>query len=193
MCNPTLVVAGLSAGLAYQQSMAAQKAQRDAQIRQNEIAKNNLENKRTNNALKLRKTNKSRLEKLKIKTDELRRRKSKFLASDTGYTGNTYEFLLGNYLDVEGQATATTFGNIENDKFQYNLNYSYLNDAYDAQTTFVTTPDARTTGLAAGLNFAGSYYNYKAQQNANNVNNDPYSYNVTDSDTYAQTDFDDYG
>ena len=53
MCNPTLVVAGLSAGLQYQQSIQAQKAQRDAQIRQNEIAKKNLENRRTNLQAKL--------------------------------------------------------------------------------------------------------------------------------------------
>lgn len=192
MCNPTLVVAGLSAGLQYQQSMAAQKAQRDAQIRQNEIAKRNLENRRTNQNLSLIKKTKSRLEKLKIKKDELRRRRSTFLASDTGFTGNTYEFLLGNYFDVEGQSVANTFGNIEADKFQYDLNYQYLNDVYDSQTTYVTSPDATTTGLAAGLKFAGSYYGYKAQQNANNVNNDPYSYDVTDADTYAQTDFTDY-
>ena len=53
MCNPTLVVSAVSAGLQYQQSIQAQKAQRDAQIRQNEIAKKNLENRRTNLQAKL--------------------------------------------------------------------------------------------------------------------------------------------
>ena len=41
MCNPTLIVAGLSAGLQYQQSMNMQKIARERDIRQNQIAKNN--------------------------------------------------------------------------------------------------------------------------------------------------------
>ena len=41
MCNPTLVVAGLTAGMQYQQSMAMQKNEQARQIRQNQIAKNN--------------------------------------------------------------------------------------------------------------------------------------------------------
>ena len=46
MCNPTLAVAAASTALQYQQSINAQKAQRDAQQRQNEIALKNLQNKR---------------------------------------------------------------------------------------------------------------------------------------------------
>ena len=45
MCNPTLVVAAASSALQYQQSVQAQKAQRDAALRQNEIANKNLQNK----------------------------------------------------------------------------------------------------------------------------------------------------
>ena len=192
MCNPALVVAGATAALSYQQNMQAQRAARDAQQRQNEIARKNLTNRRNQQKQKLAEKIKIRKEKLGKTVKELKRRKSGLLASDRGFTGNTFNFLLGNFEQAEAEVRNTTLGNITSDQLQTSLNLSYLNDAYDAQTTYVTQPDALTTGLASGLQFAGSYYNYKAQQNANNVSNDPYSYDVSNSGTYAQTDFEDY-
>lgn len=192
MCNPALVVAGATAALSYQQNMQAQRAARDAQNRQNEIATRNLYNRRNQQKQKLNEKIKIRTEKLGKNIKKLKRDKSRLLAEDRGFGGNTFNFLLGNYEQTEAEMRNITMGNITSDQIQTNINMSYLNDAYDAQTTYVTQPDALTTGLSSGLQFAGSYYNYKAQQNANNVSNDPYSYDVSNSGTYAQTDFEDY-
>ena len=74
MCNPTLVVAGLSAGMQYQQSMATQKAQQAQQIRQNQIAKNNQIQRAKAESLKLKQSTEKNLEKLRLAEGESRRR-----------------------------------------------------------------------------------------------------------------------
>ena len=114
MCNPTLVVAGLSAGLQYQQSINAQKAQRDAALRQNEIANKNLENKQKNcTSTKFNSKTKKNLKVLSIKEKKARANKAKFLASDRGFSGNTYQFLLNNFENNIGDIRSTIFGNIK--------------------------------------------------------------------------------
>ena len=84
MCNPTLVVAAASSALQYQQSVQAQKAQRDAALRQNEIANKNLQNKRIALQQNLIRKTKKNLKVLSIKEKEARANKAKFLASDRG-------------------------------------------------------------------------------------------------------------
>jgi len=176
MCNPTLVVAGLSAGLQYQQSIQAQKAQRDAQIRQNEIAKKNLENRRTNLQAKLIQKTKKNLKVIGLKEKEAKRKKAKFLASERGFTGNTYNFLLGNYDDRLGDIRSTVLGNINFDANQFRNDYLGLNTLYESQTSYVTNVDYGTTAAVAGLNYSKSYLDYKNKQTALETNTPQYSY-----------------
>ena len=53
MCNPTLAISALSAGMQYQQAITQQKYQEQQAIRQNEIALANLEYRRKSSSLKL--------------------------------------------------------------------------------------------------------------------------------------------
>lgn len=175
MCNPTLVVAGLSAGMQYQQSMAMQKNAQAQAIRQNEIAKNNQVIRAKAEALKLKQSTEKNLEKLRLAESESRRRRATFI-SGKNYTGNTYNMLLANYYDQEGQYRNTVLGNIQKNVFQFNETQKALQANYEAQSTYVTTPDFLYTAGASALNFAGSYYDYKAKQNQAGTNTDYYSY-----------------
>ena len=65
MCNPTLAISALSAGLQYQQAITQQKYQEQAAKRQNEIALANLEYRRKSSSLKLRQSTEKNLAKLK--------------------------------------------------------------------------------------------------------------------------------
>ena len=80
MCNPTLAVAAASSALQYQQSVKQQKAERDAQIRQNEIALANLNNRRASLQTKITQKTKKNLKILGIKEREARRNKAEFKA-----------------------------------------------------------------------------------------------------------------
>ena len=64
MCNPTLVVAGLSAGMQYQQAITQQKYKEAADRRQNEIAAKNLAYRRKASTLKLKQSTEKNLKKL---------------------------------------------------------------------------------------------------------------------------------
>ena len=171
MCNPTLVVAAASSALQYQQSVAAQKAQRSAQIRQNEIANQNLQNKRLALQENLLRKTKKNLKVLSIKEKQARAKKASFLASDRGFSrsSNTYQFLLNNFQNNIGDIRDSVLGNIRFDAQQFQNDYSNLNTMYESQTTFVTTVDRVTAGMAAGLNYAKAHYDYKSKIKANEL------------------------
>ena len=170
MCSPTLVVSGISAGLQYQQSVDEQKSRRDAQIRQNEIALANLNNRRASLQTKITQKTKKNLKILGIKEREARRNKAEFKASDRGIGGNTYQFLVQNFDNNLADVSKTVLGNIEFDRQQFRRDYLNLNSVYDRQSTFVTNVDRRTPALAAGLSYSKSYFDYKNKIKANELN-----------------------
>jgi hypothetical protein len=176
MCDPTLVVAGISAGMQYQQAIAQQKYQEQQAKRQNEIAASNLSYRQKASALKLRQSTEKNLAKLKEAEEEVRRRKAKVIAGKT-FTGNTYNLLLSNYYRSEAKYRNTVLGNIEKNKFQFDRTQEALQNQYNAQATYVIAPDYMYTAGASALAFTKDYYDYKARKNANNVNNDYYDYN----------------
>lgn len=184
MCDP-VTVAAASAALQYQQSVAAQKNQRNAQIRQNEIANQNLQNKRRALQENLIRKTKKNLKILGIKEKEARAKKAKFLASDRGISqsSNTYQFLLNNFQNNIGDIRDSVLGNIRFDAQQFQNDYSNLNTMYESQTTFVTTVDRVTAGMAAGLNFAKDYNDYKSKMKANELDK-KYSYGDFNMEEY---------
>ena len=179
MCDPTLIVAGISAGMQYQQAIAQQKYQEQQAKRQNEIAASNLSYRQKASALKLRQSTEKNLAKLKEAEEEVRRRKAKVIAGKT-FTGNTYNTLLANYFRSEANYRNTVLGNIQKNKFQFDQTQTALTTQYDAQATYSIAPDFMYTAGASALAFANDYYDYKAKKNANNVNNDYYQYDSGD-------------
>ena len=182
MCNPTLVVAGLSAGMQYQQSIQQQKNAEMQANRQNQIAVANLKYNRQASSLKLRQSTEKNLKKLEDAERLIRRKKSSVIANKT-YTGNTYNNLLANYYRSEGNYRNVVLGNIKKNKFQFDQTQTALTNQYDAQSTYSIAPDYFYTAGASALSFAGDYYSYKAKQNANNVNYDYYDYNFNTDGT----------
>ena len=182
MCNPTLAVAALSAGLQYQQAITLQKNEEMKANRQNEIALTNLEYRRRTSSLKLRQSTEKNLAKIKEAEQLIRRKKATVIAGKT-YTGNTYNTLLANYYRSEGNYRNTVLGNIQKNKFQFDQTQTALTTQYDAQSTYVIAPDYMYTAGASALSFANDYYDYKAKKNANNVNYDYYDYNFNTDGT----------
>jgi len=178
MCNPTLVVAAASSAMQYQQSVQAQKAQRDAALRQNEIANKNLQNKRIALQQNLIRKTKKNLKVLSIKEKKARANKAKFLASDRGISrsSNTYQFLLNNFQNNIGDIRSSIFGNIKFDAQNFQTNYSNLNTMYESQTAFVPTVNRGASALAAGLNYAKAHVDYKNKLSANDLTSSKYSY-----------------
>ena len=182
MCNPTLVVAGLTAGMQYQQSITQQKYAEMQAKRQNEIALANLEYRRKASSLKLRQSTEKNLAKMAEAEKLIKRKKATVIAGKT-YTGNTYNTLLANYYRSEGNYRNTVLGNIQKNKFQFSETQKALTTQYDAQSTYVIAPDYMYTAGASALSFANDYYDYKAKKNANNVNYDYYDYNFNTDGT----------
>ena len=176
MCDPTLVIACASAMMQYQQSIKQQQYQWWQQQKQNELALRNLKFRRKAETLKLRQSSEKNLKKLELAEKLSRRKRATFKAKKT-FTGNTFNTLLANYYDSISSYRNVVLGNIEKNVFQYGETQKALTNQYDAQSTYTVAPDYLYTAGASALSFAGSYYEYKARQNANDVNPDYYSYN----------------
>ena len=182
MCNPTLAVSALTAGLQYQQAITQQKYRQQQQIRQNQIALANLEYRRKASGLKLRQSTEANLKKLKEAEELTRRKRATFKVAKT-FDGNTYNTLLANYYRSEGDYRNTVLGNIQKNKFQFDQTQTALTTQYDAQSTYSIAPDFMYTAGASALAFANDYYDYKAKKNANNVNYEYYDYNFNTDGT----------
>ena len=182
MCNPTLAISALTAGMQYQQSIALQKNEELKAKSLNEIALANLEYRRKASSLKLRQSTEKNLAKMAEAEKLIKRKKATVIAGKT-YTGNTYNTLLANYYRSEGNYRNTVLGNIQKNKFQFDQTQTALTTQYDDQSTYVIAPDYMYTAGASALSFANDYYDYKAKKNANNVNYDYYDYNFNTDGT----------
>ena len=186
MCNPTLVVAGASAVLQYQVSIQQQKNAEAQANRRNELALRNREAKITNTTRQLIEKTKSRITKIGEAEKISRKKRSTFKVNRENFTGNTYDTLLANYYDTEATYRNRILGNIERSKFNYlQGTLPAIENQYMAQSTMVQEPDYFYTAGASALSFGKDYYSYKAKQNANDTNVEPYSYNDYGASEYG--------
>ena len=182
MCNPTLIVAGASAVLQYQVQTAQQKAIKQQQERQNEIAMRNREARMVTKGRQLIEKTKGRLEKIGEAEKVARKKRSIFKVNRENITGNTYDFLLQNYYRTEGQYRNRVLGNIDRSKFNYLYNtLPALDLNYQREATMVSPVTRGYNMASAGLSFASTYYDYKANQNRFETNTDPYDYGTSES------------
>jgi len=175
MCNPTLAISALSAGMQYQQSITQQKIAQQQAIRQNEVAAKNLAYKQKTSALKLKQSTEQNLKKLEIAEKEVRRKKATYITNKT-FTGNTYDSLMASYYRSEGDYRNTVLGNIEKNRVAFTDAQDAYSTQYDSQTSYIMSPDYLYTAGASALSFAGDYYDYKANQNRAGTNNKYYDY-----------------
>jgi len=190
MCNPTLVVAGASAVLSYQSATEQQKLQRDQQNRQNELALKNYNTKLNNTTRQLIEKTKSRLTKIGDAEKVSRKKRATFKTNRENFTGVSYDTLLANYYDTEAGYRNRVLGNIERSKFNYlNGTLSAIENQYDAQSTYVSPVTRGYNALNSSLQFAESYYGYKAKQNRYQTNVEKYGYEnyTADTDIYSDS------
>jgi hypothetical protein len=185
MCNPTLVVAGASAVMQYQVANTQQKEARRVAIRQNELALKNRDAKITTSQRQLIEKTKARLTRIGDAEKTSRKKRSIFKTNRENIGGNTYDFLLANYYDTEGNYKNRVLGNIERSKF----NYLYgtlpaIDNQYEGQSTYVPQVNQGYNALNAGLTFASTYYDYKSKRNRYETNVDPYDYGSSESLSY---------
>tara|TARA_R100000697_G_scaffold60029_2_gene73029 strand:- start:969 stop:1550 length:582 start_codon:yes stop_codon:yes gene_type:complete len=191
MCNPTLAIAGAQAVLQFQVANAQQKAIRDQQIRQNEIAMRNREQAIVSKTRGLIQRTKGRLEKIGEAEKISRRKRATFKVNRENVTGNSYDFLLANYYDKEANYRNRILGNIASSKFQYLQDLKAVDLRYDSQSTYVSPVDRNMNFASSALSFGSTYYNYKAKQNRFQTNNERYGYGdfTGDTDIFSDSGF----
>ena len=172
MCNPTTALVATSiasAGLQYQQAKAQQKAQYNAQKRQNELARKNAIQRYASEQLRIR----QEVEKSKDKgfqaTLKARKARAEFLAGagDAGVaiSGST-EALLADYYRTEGKYKASLAKNLEINIGQFEKNLEAIQFGQESQQTYLTPPNPELLFATQALNVANTYYSLEATKEA---------------------------
>ena len=186
MCSPTIaltVASVASAGLQYKQGKAQQKAQQDAQRRQNALAKKNAQVRYASAQLKIRQElSKSAQSDLKG-TLKARKARATYIAGvgDAGglaLSGST-NALLANYYRTEGNFRNAIRNNMDINISQFERNLEAIQFGQESQSTYVTPPNPNLLFATQALNVANTYYSLQFQkQNAGLM---------SDADKNAQT------
>ena len=174
MCSPTLALTVASIGssaLQYKAQKTQQKAQQQAQIRQNNLAKKNAQVRYASAQLKIRQElSKSAQSDLKG-TLKARKARATYIAGvgDAGglaISGST-NALLANYYRTEGNFRNAIRNNMDINISQFERNLEAIQFGQESQSTYVTPPNPNLLFATQALNVANTYYSLQFQkQNA---------------------------
>lgn len=172
MCNPTnaLIATSIaSAGLQFQQAKAQQKAQYNAQKRQNELAKKNAIQRYASEQLRIRQEVQKSKDKGFQATLKSRKARAEFLASagDAGIavSGST-SALLADYYRTEGKYKSALAKNLDINIGQYERNLEAIQFGQESQQTYVSPPNPELLFATQALNVANTYYSLEATKEA---------------------------
>lgn len=170
MCNPTVALvatSAISAGIQYQTAKAQQKAQYEAQKRQNEIAKRNALQRYASEQLKIRQVVKQSKEKGFQATLKAREARAGFIAGagDAGIaiSGSTTA-LLNDYYRTQGNYMASLDRNLGINISQYERNLEAIQFGQESQSTYVQPPNPNLLFASSALNVANTYYGLQYQK-----------------------------
>ena len=171
MCvEPTTALAIASAGsqvINYQNQKAQQKATYQAQVRQNQIAKNNAIQRYSAEQLKINQQIKATQQKGYEANLKSRKARGDFVADVSGsglaMSGST-ERLMADYYRVEGNYMNSLNTNLDIDIAQYERNLEAIQFGQEAQSTYVAPPNPELLFVSSALNVANSYYSLEAQK-----------------------------
>ncbi len=174
MCDPLTLVAVASAGLQYQTAKAQQKAQYEAQKRQNEIARQNAIRRYATEQLKIR----QEIKKSKVKGFEasLRSKKARarFIAGSEGLAmSGSQEALFRDYYRVQGNYNSALQENLQLNINQFERNLEAIQFGQKSQSTYVQPPNPNLLFVSGALNVANTYYGVQAMKDARGLNPDP--------------------
>ena len=165
MCDPVTLVAVASAGLQYQTAKAQQKAQYEAQKRQNEIARANAIRRYANEQLKIRQVIAQSSEKGFQASIKSKKARARFIAGSEGLAlSGSQERLMADYYRTEGNFNSALQRNLGINIAQYERNLEAIQFGQQAQSTYVSPPNPALLFASASLNVANSYYSLEAQK-----------------------------
>lgn len=174
MCiEPTtaLMIASVaSAGIQYQATNAAQKAQQQAQQRQNELARQNAIQRYAAEGLKIRQLTSQSAQKGFEADKKTRSAQAQYVAQagDAGglaMSGST-NALMADFYRTQGNYNASLTRNLGINESQYRRNLEAIQFGQESQSTYVTPPNPELNFATQALNVANTYYSLEfAKQN----------------------------
>ena len=178
MCvEPTTALMLASAGssvLQFQQAKEQQKANFNAQKRQNEIARQNAIRRYATEQLKIR----QELFKSKTKGFEAsvkaKKTRAKFIAGSEGLAlSGSQESLMRDYYRTEGNYNSALQKNLALNINQYERNLEAIQFGQEAQSTYVQPPNPNMLFVSSALNVANTYYGLQVQKQLRGLDPDP--------------------
>ena len=171
MCVPPQVaLLAVSAGsslLQFQQAKQQQKAQYEAQKRQNEIARKNALQRYASEQLKIRQIEKQSSQKGFEATLKARKARSEFIttagSSGIALSGST-NALLADFYRTEGNYKASLARNLDINISQFERNLEAIQFGQEAQSTYVQPPNPAMLFASSALNVANTYYTLENQK-----------------------------
>ena len=173
MCEPVtasqalLAVSAVSAGLQYQQGKQQQKAQYEAQKRQNEIARKSALQRYASEQLRIRQVVQQNQEKGLQATLKARKARAVFISSagESGVAlGGSIEGLLADYYRTQGNYISALNRNLGINVSQYERNLEAIQFGQESQSTYVQPPNPELLFASSALNVANTYYGLEAQK-----------------------------
>ena len=169
MCvEPTTAVMLASAGsslIQFQQAKAQQKAQYEAQKRQNEIARANAIRRYASEQLKIRQVISQSAEKGFQASIKGKKARARFIAGSEGLAlSGSQERLMADYYRTEGNYNSALQRNLWINIAQNERNLEAIQFGQQAQSTYVSPPNPALLFASASLNVANSYYSLEAQK-----------------------------
>ena len=157
-----LIASVASAGIQYQATNAAQKAQQQAQIRQNELARKNAIQRYAAEGLKIRQLTSQSAQKGFEADKKTKSAQSQYVAQagDAGglaMSGST-NALMADFYRTQGNYNASLTQNLGINESQYRRNLEAIQFGQESQSTYVTPPNPELNFATQALNVANTYY-----------------------------------
>ena len=172
MCvEPTtaLMIASVaSAGIQYQATNAQQKAQQQAQNRQNELARQNAIQRYAAEGLKIRQIASQTSAKGLEASKKTRSAQAQYVtqAGDAGglmMSGST-DALMRDFYRTQGNYNASLTKNLQINESQFRRNLEAIQFGQESQSTYVTPPNPELNFATQVLNVANTYYGLEAEK-----------------------------
>ena len=158
----------------FQQAKAQQKAQYEAQKRQNEIARANAIRRYANEQLKIRQVVAQSSEKGFQASIKGKKARARFIAGSEGLAlSGSQERLMADYYRTEGNFNSALQRNLGINIAQYERNLEAIQFGQQAQSTYVQPPNPNLLFVSGALNVANTYYGLQVQKELRGLNPDP--------------------
>ena len=157
-----LIASVASAGIQYQATNAQQKAQQQAQNRQNELARQNAIQRYAAEGLKIRQLTSQSAQKGFEADKKTKSAQAQYVtqAGDAGglmMSGST-NALMADFYRTQGNYNASLTRNLQINESQFRRNLEAIQFGQESQSTYVTPPNPELNFATQALNVANTYY-----------------------------------